>query len=696
MTANHHRHTPYLQQIQVQYKRSILKYGGSNLLRAVIRIALPSMAIPRSERESRDEGILKLMLYLLRNIAIITTNDRLAAEGDEEETSRSATINAFQDQDAFALILTMCSNVAEDFNQQDVVLLEILFHLVKGVNVDKLFLNDDEQKAKRSDELGELLRKESQVKREYARNAPTRHGRFGTMIWVKRDEHKVTTVSGQNILRDDQASLQKMDESKKWKKPRPRRKKEDPVQYNDFNIPVHLSLLATKNFRTFVEEFLDSGFNPLFTHVRKAIEREAERVTAINARQFFYTVGWFLEAERARRARQVLQNAEQGKKAVEPDSFGLVAGVLNQETFISLNRGMQNSLDNKEWDDLTAQMRCFTQILLTVQEMAFSSIEEDQEIADNIQNRIFYEETTHDRILSIVRGYKDQGFGYLDAATELAHVFLRMLERYSKTNVDMQIRSKRQARKRKKDAVQTEAQDGAENEEDANSEDEDLVDSAQVTRERAFDFKRFAAKFCNQSCVNTFVAFTEFYRELNSEQLKRAHRYFYRIAFKQEMTTLLFRLDIIHLFHKMIKGPGAMDSSKPVFKEWEEFVRQILRRLTKRIDQRPALITELLFSKMNSTVYYLEFGHERQTMSTAKRPPAELQFISKEILTKEAKQGVVVGALVLDGQANLVKWLVDVLKSAASEREDWEAENEARRAENPEATNTPNPLIRMC
>jgi replication fork protection complex subunit Tof1/Swi1 len=196
--------------------------------------------------------------------------------------------------------------------------------------------------------------------------------------------------------------------------------------------------------------------------------------------------------------------------------------------------------------------------------------------------------------------------------------------------------------------------------------------------------------------VNTFVAFTEFYRELNSEQLKRAHRYFYRVAFKQEMTTLLFRLDIINLFHRMIKGPGAMDSTKSVFKEWEEFVRQIIRRLVKRIDQRPALITELLFSKMNSTVYYLEFGHERQTMSTSKRPPGELQFISKETLTKEAKQGVVVGALVLDGRADLVTWLVDVLKSAASEREAWEAGDEARRAENPEATSTPNPLIRMC
>ncbi|KAJ5580764.1 hypothetical protein N7450_007065 [Penicillium hetheringtonii] len=393
MTVNHHRHTPYLQQAQAQYKRGILKYGGTNLLRAVIRIALPSMAIPRSERESRDEGILKLMLYLIRNIAIISTNARLAAEGEEEEVSRSATIDAFQAQDAFALILTMCSNVGDDFNMQDVVLLEILFHLVKGVNVDKLFMEEDQRKAKRTDELGDLLQKESLVRREYAKNAPTRHGRFGTMIWVKRDDAKVSTVSGQDVLRDDQTTLHKMDQSKKWNKPRPRRKKEDIVQNNNFNMPTHLSASASKNLRTFVEEFLDSGFNPLFTHVRKAIEREAERVLEINSRQFFYTVGWFLEAERARRVSQMKKHTEQGKSAkeTEPDSYGLVAGVLNQETFITLNRAMQNSFDSKEWDDLNAQMRCFTQILLTVQEMALSPIEEDQEIAENIQNRIFYE-----------------------------------------------------------------------------------------------------------------------------------------------------------------------------------------------------------------------------------------------------------------------------------------------------------------
>ncbi|KAJ5108811.1 hypothetical protein N7456_005486 [Penicillium angulare] len=696
MTVNHHRHTPYIQQAQVQYKRGVLRNSGPNILHSIISIALPSMAMPRSEREARDEGILKLLLYFLRNIAIISTNARLAADGEEEETSRSTTIDTFHEQDVFALILTMCSNVGDDFNLQDVVLLEILFHLVKGVNVDKLFMDDDQRKVKRTDELGDLLQKERQSRREITKRAPTRHGRFGTMIWVKRDDAKVSTVSGQDVLRDDKTTLHKMDQSKKWNKPRPRRKQEDAVQNNNFNMPAYLSSTATKHLRAFVEDFLDSGFNPLFIHLRRAIEREAERILEINSRQYFYTVSWFLEAERARRTRQAKKNAQSGKSAkqVEADSYGLVAGVLNQETFVSLNRGIQKSLDNKEWEDLTAQMRCFTQILLTVQEMALSPIEEDQEIADNIQNRIFYEETTHDRVITIIRGYKDQGFGYLDAATELAHVFLRMLERYSKENADMQIRSRRKARRKEKKAAQASAPEGANDEDDEqNSEDEDLVDPAQVVKERGFDFRRFAAKFCNQKCVDTFIAFTEFYRELSSEQLKRAHRYFYRVAFKQEMSVLLFRLDIINLFNRMIKGPGGMDSTTSVFKEWEELVRQLIRRLVKKIDQRPVMITELLFSKINSSSFYLEYGHERQTLSNPRRAPADLEITMKEGMTSQSKQNIVSGALALDGRADLAKWVIDVLSSAASERESWEAQDEERRAENPDATSASNPMI---
>lgn len=47
----------------------------------------------------------------------------------------------------------------------------------------------------------------------------------------------------------------------------------------------------------------------------------------------------------------------------EANSFALIAGVLTQEVFITLNRFMQKSYDTKEWEDLKAGMRCFTQIV---------------------------------------------------------------------------------------------------------------------------------------------------------------------------------------------------------------------------------------------------------------------------------------------------------------------------------------------
>src|SRR5699024_5500076 len=102
-------------------------------------------------------------------------------------------------------------------------------------------------------------------------------------------------------------------------------------------------------------------------------------------------------------------------------------------------------------------------------------------------------------------------------------VFLRMLERYSKTNTDMQVRSRRKSRRKAK-----EDQPAVENEEEEHaSEDEDQEDAERVSRERKFDFTRFSARFCNQKCVDTFIAFTRNYKELDTEQLKRAHRYFY-------------------------------------------------------------------------------------------------------------------------------------------------------------------------
>ncbi|RYN57733.1 Topoisomerase 1-associated factor 1 [Alternaria tenuissima] len=679
-TVNHHRHGPYIGLAQIGYKRAILQFDRDRILQTAVKTALPSMAVPLRERTPRDEGIIRIALYFIRNIAMLAPPNDAHMDTDEAEVSRSATIDTFQEQDLFQVILSIASSIGEDFVTQDVVILEILFFLLKGIDAEKLFMEDKKLNAKNTDELKDLMQKEKAMLAGYARHAPTRHNRFGTMIWMKRDDEKVTTISGQDVLGKAQASMDKMDATKKWNKPRQGRRKQDgSEEREEFDLPVSLTSSARKHIKAFVEEFLDSSFNPLFLHLRKAIERETERVETRHSRQYFYLVSWFLRAECARR-RTMKERAADPKSpevlSAEDESYGLVAEVMNQETFILLNRFMQKSQDEKAWRDLNAGLKCFTQILLTVHEMSESALEEDQEIAENIQNRIFYEESTHDRIVMILRSYKDQGFGYLDAVTELSHVFLRMLERYAKQNVDMQIRSKRRARKIKKKKAEKQGGDG---EEEGNaSETEDLQQAQKTVSERKFDFTRFAAKFVNQASVNTFVAFAKYFNDLDTEQLKRAHRFFHRVAFKMELGVLLCRVDILQLFNKMMKGPGGLDPESPAYREWDDFIKHFFRQVVKRVQERPELVVEMLFSKIPATIFFLEHGFDKEVNTRAPRAPAELEV--KPGMELPDQIGVAVGVLVNQSKSDHLRWVRDVLTSAAEERKAWEEAAEAQKA----------------
>jgi replication fork protection complex subunit Tof1/Swi1 len=678
-TVNHHRHGPYIQLAQIGYKRAILQFDRDRILQTAVKIALPSMAVPLRERTPRDEGIIRIALYFIRNIAMLSPPSNIPMDIDEAEVSRSTTIDTFQEQDIFQVILSVASSIGEDFVVQDVVILEILFFLLKGIDAEKLFLEDKQLDRKNAGELKDLMQKEKAMLAGYARTAPTRHNRFGTMIWVKRDDEKVTTISGQDVLGKAQASMQKMDQTKKWNKPRrPGRKTDLEQEREEFDLPVGLTYSARRHIKAFVEDFLDSSFNPLFNHLRKAIERETDRVEIRHSRQFFYLTSWFLRAECARRRTMKARAADPKSVEVltaEDESYGLVAEVMNQETFILLNRFMQRSQDEKAWQDLNAGMKCFTQILLTVQEMSESALEDDQEIAENIQNRIFYEESTHDRVVMILRSYKDQGFGYLDAVTELSHVFLRMLERYAKQNVDLQIKSKRRTRKIQKKQAQAQGDEGTE--EGHVSETEDLQQAQRTVSERKFDFARFAAKFVNQSSINTFVRFVGYFADLSVEQLKRAHRFFHRVVFKMELGILLCRVDILALFNRMMKGPGGLDPGLPIYKEWDGFVLHFFRKVVKKVQERPELVVEMLFSKIPQTLFFLEHGHDRELPTRIPRAPAELEV--KPGMEKFEQIGVGVGVLVNQQKSDALHWIRDILISAADEREAWEAADAARK-----------------
>ncbi|KAF7554744.1 hypothetical protein G7046_g6730 [Stylonectria norvegica] len=685
MTINHHRHIPVLELAQVGYKRAIINFDGARVLHTAIRVALPSMAIPIGDRTARDQGIIKLVLFFLRNMAMIVPPPNVKYDGDESQISRSATIDAFSYQDIFLVLLTLASNMGEDFRTEDTTVMEIIYHLVKRVDIEKLFMNEQQVNKAKAGELSAIMSKEDSMLKAYNRKAPTRHNRFGTMIWVKREDGKMSSLSGQDALIDASMRNKKMDSAKTFRPPRRARKADKDEK--DLGLPVKLNARANDQLRSFVEEFLDSGFNPLFQHVRKTLDRSAPYVMQYHRRQFFYLIAWFLEAERTRRK----SKRKQGQKDPEDvSSFNLVAGVLNQEMFITLNKALHESYEYKDWHELTSVMRCFTQILLTVQEMSESGNEENEEIAENVLSRLFYEEATHDVMTNIIRSYKDQGFDYLDAATELVHHFLRILEAYSKQNADMQVRSRKRTRRKKKaEQGATVNQAGQEAAEDVDQVDEDEhsgndeVSAERTSKERKFDFHRFTSRFTPQGVVDTFVKFLKFYRDLNDTQLKRAHRYFYRVAFKQDMSVMLFRVDIIHLLYNMVKGPEPLDKSSSMYKEWEELVKQILRKCFKKMEQRPELIVEMLFSKLQSTAFFLEYGYERQTVSSSSqaKPAAELVFKNTE--EQDRQIAIVVGALLDKFEGDHIDWVKTVLTQAESERRAWAAAEPVTTAADP-------------
>jgi replication fork protection complex subunit TIMELESS/Tof1/Swi1 len=133
----------------ISYKNAILHNPRHNILRPVVRIALPSVAIPRRERPEKDDNIITLLISLLRNLVEISARSTESSGMDclKNENSRSEAILAFERSDVFPLLTALSAGAAEDYEKFDCILLEVLYHLVKGVDPQDLFATASPEKS---------------------------------------------------------------------------------------------------------------------------------------------------------------------------------------------------------------------------------------------------------------------------------------------------------------------------------------------------------------------------------------------------------------------------------------------------------------------------------------------------------------------------------------------------------------------
>lgn len=127
----------YTQLIQshLRYKAAIAR---QDVLQALLGVVLPCLAKSAKERTPRDEQIVGVILYLVRNLAFIKDlppNMHSSADQAEYSSLQGRLITVLSETQILELLLTMASNGDSDpmYDNYNSLLLEIFYLLFRGV-----------------------------------------------------------------------------------------------------------------------------------------------------------------------------------------------------------------------------------------------------------------------------------------------------------------------------------------------------------------------------------------------------------------------------------------------------------------------------------------------------------------------------------------------------------------------------------
>lgn len=203
------RGTDYTQLLSshLHYKEAMLK---PEVIQALLGILLVCIAKTLKERTPRDIQIINVVLYLIRNLAFIKdppANTYLSADQAQFSSMQSRLVKMLSEQNIFEILLTTASNAGTDpaFNSWNTLILEIFYLFFRGVRpsslahdqakVSVLFvcsvLRNLDELQESGDKLSRLLSIEDERRRNFNRNASTRHSRFGTTISVTLNPKKL-------------------------------------------------------------------------------------------------------------------------------------------------------------------------------------------------------------------------------------------------------------------------------------------------------------------------------------------------------------------------------------------------------------------------------------------------------------------------------------------------------------------------
>ncbi|GAA5823835.1 hypothetical protein JCM5353_006373 [Sporobolomyces roseus] len=648
---------------QLSYKADILRTGS---LRQMMNILGNSLGKNRRERTQKDENIISLILHTFRNLAAIQDRASTSESADaiEQSSLQSELITQLESENILQLLLAMAAQAdSSDYAPWNMVVLDILHLVFRSVKPDELMVPVQKIEGNR---LRDMLDLEARQGNDLFGLKGSRHSRFGTTIAVQSNNGKKYILHKQSTLAEGPERT--MDKIKRSKAKKVR-------QDDDLAPPAKLRPDAIKVLYETSKSFLESAFNPFFSSILRDIRMERLKVRESDTIRFLFLVRFFLEFF-------LLVYNEEEEKGIshlseEGHDFGLIAEMTEPQAIGFVTQRMKVGLEEKPplWTDLHAGIDCFNQMLLVIEALQASGNPDHIDVAEILQNKLYYEAETLDMVLTVLHKYTNQSYKYLDSVITLSYTLLRMLEKYSKSKAYMYVRKKKAGRAAKKKTNK----EGDENGEDGmgmgeDEEEEEIARGTVSFGEHSFQFEKFEQRFADEAVLATCMIYLESYKTFRSpDQMKRIVALMHRQAVKAKSEGLFYKPTVLDLFKRILDDSNIANARQGPNLDLRKLIEYILKKFFKAVQEHPLLLLECFYPKTRTQLGKMRMGDADPYASSDDDTPA---YRAKKIGEVEVQpgfshtqqMGIAITCLIETGKLPLIELVKDQLRIASSAR----------------------------
>ncbi|KAJ3376093.1 Topoisomerase 1-associated factor 1 [Allomyces arbusculus] len=575
---------------------------------------------PFRQRSERTNAVIRLLLYLFRNLLAIPDPSLGAVAATDawmQAQMQERLLFKLQKLDVLSFFVSVASSIADrQFDPWNTTMVEIFFLILCTCDVKTLFQTSNEAA---NETIADILAKESR-----SRIIPQkRHSRFaGTFVVKLGDGTKF------NVHRHDN-TIGVIDNSKQKNRPKLPFKKEaaaasaSGTTTTGANERRQMQNRDTiKLLRDFAHEFLVSGFDALVQSVKRDMDAERTNVRTEDPIYLLYLIRFALEYQRrSAAAAQAPDTAATALPAVTPHHL---SSVLNVHGLLFMIKNIRRGLDDAQMSQLKMGVDCLKHLLMSLQVLKQSPDADVRELAENVLDNLYYEKATLDLLIELIKGFQRQSREYLISLVETVHLLLKLLESFAKSSnltVRQRRRGARRAQNEDDDPIARDVPAGIDADAGEAEPEPEFV-------ERTITFDRIERQFCSDLVVEPYMRLLQAYRDLDEPVVHAVTKMLYRITVKCAQPALLFKLNYIVQMHTILHDkalpllvPGTSPPKPSAFKDLVSLLRMVAHTFFECVERYPLLLVEVFFPHSRRDMDRIMSGRQDAPDLAALRKP---------------------------------------------------------------------------